>query len=293
MVPAPDMRWLEGRGTAEDPYQLKTAEQLIFIGGKAPILWDKRFVLAADLDLDPALPGRRVFKQAVIPAFRGAFDGQGHVIFHLTMEGDPSLGRNVGGLNLGLFGCLWDEAEVRNIGVVDANITGSADRVGGLAGANGGSIAASYSTGSVKGTRDIGGLVGYNWGGVTQCYSTGTVNATGNDVGGLVGWNDGTVTHSYSTGSVTGIKEVGALVGYNRHSVTACFWDVQTSRQRASAGGTGKTTAEMQMTRTFLGAGWDFVGETANGTEDIWWIEEGKDYPRLWWELPEEEAVNP
>jgi len=26
------------------------------------------------------------------------------------------------------------------------------------------------------------------------------------------------------------------------------------------------------------------VGETANGTEDIWWIDEGKDYPRLWWE---------
>jgi hypothetical protein len=26
------------------------------------------------------------------------------------------------------------------------------------------------------------------------------------------------------------------------------------------------------------------VGETANGTEDIWWILEGKDYPRLWWE---------
>ena len=27
------------------------------------------------------------------------------------------------------------------------------------------------------------------------------------------------------------------------------------------------------------------VDETANGTEDIWWIDEGKDYPRLWWEL--------
>jgi hypothetical protein len=27
------------------------------------------------------------------------------------------------------------------------------------------------------------------------------------------------------------------------------------------------------------------VGETENGTEDIWWINEGKDYPRLWWEF--------
>jgi hypothetical protein len=46
----------------------------------------------------------------------------------------------------------------------------------------------------------------------------------------------------------------------------------------------GKTTAEMQTASTFLEAGWDFVGETENGTDDIWWILEGKDYPRLWWE---------
>ena len=66
--------------------------------------------------------------------------------------------------------------------------------------------------------------------------------------------------------------------------MTACFWDIQTSGQATSAGGTGKTTAEMQTAKTFLDAGWDFVGETANGTEDIWWINEGKDYPRFVWE---------
>ncbi len=36
---------------------------------------------------------------------------------------------------------------------------------------------------------------------------------------------------------------------------------------------------------TFLDAGWDFLNETANGTDDIWRILEGQDYPRLWWEL--------
>lgn len=41
----------------------------------------------------------------------------------------------------------------------------------------------------------------------------------------------------------------------------------------------------LQSASTFLDAGWDFGGETANGNEDIWWINEGKDYPRLWWEL--------
>ncbi|MHC4439332.1 MAG: hypothetical protein ACYS3S_18410 [Planctomycetota bacterium] len=29
---------------------------------------------------------------------------------------------------------------------------------------------------------------------------------------------------------------------------------------------------------------WKFVDENANGTEDIWWIIEGQNYPRLWWE---------
>ncbi len=70
-------------------------------------------------------------------------------------------------------------------------------------------------------------------------------------------------------------------------TVTSSFWDIQSSHRNWSEGGTGKTTAEMQTAGTFLEAGWDFVDETANGREDIWWILEGQDYPRLWWELDE------
>ncbi len=40
----------------------------------------------------------------------------------------------------------------------------------------------------------------------------------------------------------------------------------------------------MQILSAFVKAGWDFVDETANGTEDIWGILEGQNYPRLWWE---------
>jgi len=43
----------------------------------------------------------------------------------------------------------------------------------------------------------------------------------------------------------------------------------------------------MQTAGTFLNAGWDFVDETENGSEDIWKISEGRDYPRLWWESVE------
>jgi len=76
-----------------------------------------------------------------------------------------------------------------------------------------------------------------------------------------------------------------SLLGANvLGEVDHCFWDIQISGQAMSAGGNGKTTAQMQTAKTFLDAGWDFGGETVNGTHDIWWFDEGKAYPRLWWE---------
>ena len=172
-----------------------------------------------------------------------------------------------------------------------------AANIGGLVGFNwDGIVLNCYSTGDVTGIDwNGGGLVGRNWGDVSNCYCTGSVTG-GNyseDIGGLVGENLGDVLNCYCTGLVTTGKrseDVGGLVGGNEQdgSITSSFWDTETSGQTISAGGTGKTTAEMQTASTFLDAGWDFVDETANGTEDIWWILEGRDYSRLWWEAAEQ-----
>jgi hypothetical protein len=279
IIPKPDIKWLEGVGTAKAPYRIDTADQLILLS-KASILWDKHFVLGADIDLDPNLPGQNVFTRAVIQVFTGVFDGNGHTISHLTIKGVR---------NLGLFGQLASAGQVKNLGVVDVNVTGGG-YVGGLVGENWGEVTQCYSTGAISGYW-VGGLVGFNpWGTVTQCYAAGAVSGTGHGqfsrVGGLVGCNGSDVTQCYSTGAVSGTSpDVGGLVGYSYvNTVTACFWDIQTSGQAKSAGGTGKTTAEMQTAKTFLDAGWDFVGETKNGTEDIWKIAEGLGYPRLSWE---------
>ncbi len=86
---------------------------------------------------------------------------------------------------------------------------------------------------------------------------------------------------------MTGTRDVGGLVGYNYHGTfTACFWDTETSGLRSSAAGEGRTTAQMQDINTFLDAGWDFVGERINGTNDIWKMTcEGMSYPKLsWWQ---------
>jgi hypothetical protein len=187
-------------------------------------------------------------------------------------------------------------ANCYSIGDISGN-----ERVGGLVGDNGGgTITSSFQTGSVNGIQAVGGLVGNNEqnGTLINCYNTGAVNGYFK-AGGLVGFNfSGDVTQCYSTGTVSDRNpwSVGALVGENeKGDLTGCFWDTQTSGltrmcgwQAGNATGCdnsyGKTTAEMQSAKTFFEAGWDFVDETANGTEDIWWIDEGQGYPRLWWE---------
>ena len=131
-------------------------------------------------------------------------------------------------------------------------------------------------------------MVGADHGNLTNCCSTVTVTGD-NGVGCLVGWDySGSVTRSYSTGMVIGNEGIGGLVG-SGGIITSSFWDVETSGLSSSDGGIGRTTAEMQTGSTFLEAGWDFVGETENGTDDIWRILEGQDYPRLWWELNSED----
>jgi len=292
-------RYSGGSGTAQDPYQIATAADLIALG-ETPEDYDKHFLLTADIDLDPNLPGRKVFDKAVFApdvndaadgfqgtSFTGVFDGEGHVISHLTIIGKDYVG---------LMGVLQGRAEVKNLGVADVNVAGSGRAVGGLVGMSGtgkvgyGSLMECYSTGSVRGCSQVGGLVGCSSGPVTHCYSAAAVSGT-DIVGGLVGGNykdyqigvlQGAVTRCYSTGRVTGTDHVGGLVGDgNGETVTACLWDTQTSGQPTSVGGTRKTTAEMQDIRTYQVIGWDFAGEIVDGLHEIWWMPQTAGYPTL------------
>ncbi len=140
----------------------------------------------------------------------------------------------------------------------------SGDGVGGLVGINTNSakIKNSYNKSNVTGNAIAGGLVAQNLGNssVNNCYSKGDVTGN-NQVGGLIGfiW-EASVTNSYSIGSVTGGTEVGGLIGFNLQAdVTNSYWDMETSGQTSSQGGTGRTTDEMtypHSNNTYTG--WDF-----------------------------------
>jgi hypothetical protein len=207
-----------------------------------------------------------------------------------TVSGDRSVG--------GLLG--------ENSGTVNDSFSGgkvegiysTSGHLGGLVGTHKGlSVNRCYSTAQVSGDSRIGGLVGSHWEGrITTCYSTGSVNGNSR-VGGLVGQSSGSITSCYSTGAVTGTEDGGGLVGLHYHggSITTSFWDVQTSGRTHLCGiqdeGTtgcddsfGLTTTEMQTLATFLAAGWNIKDDTAIGTNDIWYILDGQDYPALGWE---------
>ena len=140
-----------------------------------------------------------------------------------------------------------------------------------------------YSKGSVMGNDRTGGLIGHLNNDIDNCYSRSaiSVNVTGSEVGGLFGavWNN-TISNCYSTGTVSGTSSVGGLIGYNYSppTISGCFWDTQTSGSSSSAGGTGKTTAEMKTQSTFTDAGW---------STSIWNMDSGNDgYPYFDWENP-------
>jgi hypothetical protein len=224
-----------GTGEPNDPYQLATAEQLVSIGSDAKLL-NKHFVLVADIDLDPNLPGGRAFERAVIAfnpinsvafvgtTFTGSLDGHGHMIANLTIRG----GRN--GHYLGLFGVLGERAVVKNLGMPNVAI-GDVDGDGGwyrgaLAAQNRGRVIGCHAEGHVSGWCAIGGLVGSNWMEVMNCHASGEVFGAW-DVGGLVGASGHTVLNSHATSRIVAVSEQyingGGLVGRNTGYIANCY----------------------------------------------------------------------
>lgn len=157
-----------------------------------------------------------------------------------------------------------------------------------------------YATGNVNGNNRLGGFAGENGNcTIRNCYSTGNVTGSWR-MGGFVGCvydypyagggsghGPSIIDRCYSVGQVSGWNETGGLLGarLGSHVITSSFWDTQTSGWTYSAGGTGKTTAQMKTLSTFTSVGWDFINGTNDDLEHIWFIREGQEYPRLLWEI--------
>lgn len=236
-----------GTGTAGDPYQLSTCQELQNIGGDDH--YD--FVLTNDIDCSASNTWNSGAGFVPMLAFLGVLNGNGHTISNLFIN----LPSNTG---VGLFQTTLNGAIIENLTLTGANITGStsvgilvgevntvnsgftgptyisgvsvqgtvsgSSHVGGLVGDNlDGIFDRDSSSGTISGNSMVGGLIGDsgNYASVTNAYSTANVTATGSTplgFGGLIGEAASTiasVANSYSSGTVSaaGASYTGGLIG--------------------------------------------------------------------------------
>ncbi|MBN2063387.1 MAG: hypothetical protein JW745_01200, partial [Sedimentisphaerales bacterium] len=210
-------RYSGGAGTAQSPYEIATAQDLIDLGINTGD-YGKHFIMTENIDL-----AGRVFDKAVIAAdsqFAGSFNGNDHTISNLTIHTQG---------NAGLFGYLGSGSNVTKLSLENIDITGSSagGLSGGICGSNRGKISICSISGQIGGGGELGGLCGYNYGTIRNSYSTAMVSVAFGDVGGLCGYNYGTITGCFASGIVEGSISihsnrflcVGGLVGTNGATV--------------------------------------------------------------------------
>jgi len=239
------VEFADGTGEPNDPYQIATAEQLIGISSD-PSLFDRHFVLTADIDLDPSLPGRKIFRQPVVDwpvsrphatrravgmqdistlasvqdgSFHGSFDGGGHVVRNCMLINAS------GTLYPGFFGLIASEAVVRNLHIEDMTVAdlGRTSNLypGLLAAVNQGMVMDCSVTGTLT-TYSGGGFIGRNTGLVVGCRAS--CEVFGGLVGGFIGQNEtgGRVLQCEFDGVLYGDSLVGGLAGTNQGMIQYC-----------------------------------------------------------------------
>ena len=263
---------ISGSGTAEDPYQVWTAEEFALLSGYDLIL-DKHIRLMADLDMD----GFEIYPIGGLEPFVGTFDGNGHTLRNVRIN-------QAANSYVGLFAQVGAGALISDLGLKDCDIIGG-DYVGGLIGKNaGGIVSGCFASGYIGGYSYVGGLIASNDGGnVNNCYTSGQVdvwdtNSSYSYAGGFIGdCNSGSILNCYSSSLVMGDGNfIGGLAGHNESSTfSSCFWDMETSGRETNSGGIGLGMEQMKTMTTYQNAGWCDYG---------WVINDGIDYPRLDWE---------
>ena len=218
-----------GSGTPNDPYQITTREHLLSINSDAELL-DAFFVLEADIDLNPSLPGGSVFSRAVIlvsesarSGFSGSFNGNSHKISNLVID-NSALQNPAGTVGAGLFERIELKGRIRNLNIDNAEVSSRGESFcGSLAGVNYGAVWHCTSTGTVEGeTAYAGGLIGLSSEGGLVAHCSSIADVTGRVAGGLIGASfHGLIVHCSSTSDVAGVT-AGGIVGMTDSVVKCC-----------------------------------------------------------------------
>ncbi|MCK5760050.1 MAG: hypothetical protein KAH33_02070, partial [Candidatus Delongbacteria bacterium] len=278
----------DGSGTESNPYQIETLDQLNAVRGYLTAC----FIQIADIDATPTTTWNAGAGWDPIDNLTGKYNGDGHTVSNLFID-------RSGMLYVGLFGYTTSGSEIKDMGLINVDITGG-DYTGGFVGYSRGTVKNIYTKGQISSSTGdrTGGFVGYATSGssIYDCYAnvevTRLTGGTDENAGGFCGYHvSGPIERCYSTGGVyyegtTDPTNKGFLALSGGGTRDNNFWNTETSGQTSSADGTGITTNEMRTLSTFTNATWDFQDESANGVEDIWGMNyaEHNAFPFLSWQ---------
>lgn len=142
-----------GSGTAADPYQIRTADELYWFaqyGGSSAHakLMNDITINENVLDVDGVLNGTGLREWTPINNYTGTFDGGGHSISGLYINIENGISDTY--VYVGLFGYIGRGGKVQDLNIKDSDITGSATvndagvSVGSVCGENHGTITNCY-----------------------------------------------------------------------------------------------------------------------------------------------------
>lgn len=201
---APDCSAVSHDLTADGDYAVTNLDELQCMGTSTNTSLNDSFVLTQDIEATETSSwnngtGFKPIGSNSTP-FDGTFNGSRYVISDLFIDrGSEDF--------VGLFGDIGSDGVVEKVGNEDVNITGRSF-VGGISGANSGTVANSYVTGDL------------------------TCNE--NQLGGIVGSIGGTVERSYGVVNLTGDMRVGGIAGQGGAALSEILTRSDTLRDRPS-----------------------------------------------------------
>lgn len=198
-----------GHGTANDPYQISSADNLEWFRTNYSSCKTSYFVQTADIDMSGIADFTPIGETATYSGFTGTYDGCWHTISNLNITSASNANY------IGLFISIGNGGTVRNIKMTNVNVSINirVEYVGSIAGQNAGTIEnCSVTSGTVSGgpNTQAGGIVGTNGGTINSCFNSASVSVGNFDAriaaaGGIAGSiSGGVINNCWNSGSVTG-----------------------------------------------------------------------------------------
>ena len=199
-----------GSGNEQTPYQIKNLSNLYWMTILLANNSDTYYELVNDIIIDDEdyIDNNNGFLPIGNSTnyFKGKFNGNGYFISNLYINRQEN--------NVGLFGYADSSAEISNLLIVAAKISGL-DNCGGLIGYCEGKISnVKIENSSISGNKYVGGIVGISKNDIINCYVNNTIVGD-TYVGGISGKNLKNIINCTVNGTIRGDNYIGGSSGNN------------------------------------------------------------------------------